>query len=57
MYEITNSIFIKSLKRTSDNVFIPFDESNIDYQAYLEWIEEGNQPIEIDISTVNPEEV
>jgi hypothetical protein len=57
MYEITNSFFIKSLKRTSDNVFIPFDESNIDYQAYLEWIEEGNQPIEIDISTVNPEEV
>jgi hypothetical protein len=24
--------------------FIPFDESNRDYQEYLEWVEAGNEP-------------
>ncbi len=53
MYQIINSIFIKSLKRTSDNVFIPFDESNIDYQAYLDWLEEGNEPEVFDLEENN----
>ena len=34
----------KMIKRNSDNAFIPFDEANTDYQAYLKWIEAGNTP-------------
>ena len=30
--------------RLSDNAFIPFAPANTDYQAYLQWIEAGNQP-------------
>jgi len=34
------------IKRLSDNAFIPLDETNTDYQEYLEWIAEGNTPEE-----------
>jgi hypothetical protein len=30
--------------RIEDNAFIPFDPANTDYQEYLKWLEEGNQP-------------
>ena len=30
--------------RKTDGAFIPFDESNVDYQAYLAWVNEGNTP-------------
>lgn len=34
---ITNPMGQTCIRRTSDGVFIPVDESNADYQAYLEW--------------------
>lgn len=27
---------------------IPFDPANTDYQAYLQWLSEGNQPLPAD---------
>ena len=36
----------------SDNAIIPFDPANIDYQAYLKWLSEGNEPIPADEGTV-----
>ena len=39
---LTNEV--RSVKRTTDNVFIPFDNNNTDYQAYLAWVAEGNTP-------------
>jgi len=32
------------IQRDEDGAFIPFDEGNIDYQAYLRWLGEGNEP-------------
>ena len=34
--------------RLSDKVAIPFDPANTDYQAYLKWVSEGNQPLPAD---------
>ena len=30
--------------RMFDNAYIPINESNTDYQAYLEWVAAGNTP-------------
>ncbi len=32
----------KTILRKEDSAFIPFDEGNRDYQAYLAWVAEGN---------------
>jgi hypothetical protein len=37
-----------SIKRLADNAFIPFDPANTDYQKYLEWLSEGNEPLPAD---------
>ena len=34
----------EGVKRLSDGAFVPFDPDNTDYQAYLAWVELGNQP-------------
>jgi hypothetical protein len=42
---------IKSVQRLADNAFIPFDEQNTDYQAFLAWKAEGNEPMPADEPT------
>jgi len=36
------------LVRIEDNAFIPFQPANRDYQEYLEWLAEGNEPLPAD---------
>jgi len=36
------------IKRLADDAFIPLDPANTDYQQYLKWLEEGNEPLPAD---------
>jgi hypothetical protein len=45
-HPITNEISM--IQRLSDTAFIPMVEDNKDYQAYLKWLEEGNEPLPAD---------
>lgn len=36
------------IQRIQDGAFIPFSADNTDYQAYLKWLEEGNEPLPAD---------
>ena len=52
MYKLHRNSFgdVNVVIRLADNAFIPFDEANTDYQKYLEWLAEGNQPLPPDAS-------
>ena len=47
MYKLTKPIFgaeVKSVVNMQSNTLIPFDLDNTDYQAYLQWLAQGNTP-------------
>lgn len=43
-YDVVLEKDANGIIRLSDGAFIPFDPDNTDYQAYLKWLDEGNQP-------------
>ena len=52
MYKLQNKITVdgslgqsEAVIRLSDNAYIPLDPDNTDYQAYLKWVAEGNEPL------------
>ena len=47
MYKINNTN--KHIFRTIDEAWIPMDEVNTDYQAYLKWVAEGNEAEEWEV--------
>jgi hypothetical protein len=51
MYQLLPDTFMGAslrIKRLADNAFVPFDPANTDYQEYLKWLAEGNEPIPAD---------
>jgi len=51
MYKLHKSLINEEINyviRLADNAFIPFDPANTDYQEYLKWLAEGNEPIPAD---------
>ena len=52
MYKIVKNCDTGSIANVvllvSSNTFIPFDPANTDYQDYLKWLAEGNEPLPAD---------
>jgi hypothetical protein len=53
MYQLCNDfagnlISIIKLQDNLPNLGIPLDPANTDYQAYLAWLAEGNEPLPAD---------
>jgi hypothetical protein len=47
-YRLVKDVFtgeINKVFREEDLTWIPFDPANTDYQKYLEWLAEGNEPL------------
>jgi len=56
-YKIYNTLGGMSVIRLIDNAVIPFDPANTDYQAYLKWLSEGNEPLPADLPPVASQEL
>jgi hypothetical protein len=41
---MTNAPSQSIVQRDEDGAFVPMDPDNIDCQAYLAWLDEGNEP-------------
>jgi hypothetical protein len=39
-----NQVSDQMIQRDEDGAFIPFDPDNVDYQEYMKWLAEGNEP-------------
>jgi len=48
MYQLTR--VENQVRRVADNAYIPFDPDNTDYQAFLLWKAQGNEPLPADES-------
>lgn len=49
MYKIQNKNGeTVAIQRQSDGASIPLAPDNADYQAYLKWLDEGNEPLPAD---------
>lgn len=48
MYKTVKVLGDECIKRLADNAFIPCDPANADYQAYLKWLADGNEPLPAD---------
>jgi hypothetical protein len=55
MYKLINNLvdggLARCVLRLADNAFIPLDPANSDYQTYLKWLSEGNEPLPADQPT------
>jgi hypothetical protein len=52
MYKLFNNS--QTILRVADGAYIPFDPANTDYQAYLKWLAEGNEPLPADVPVQDP---
>ncbi len=44
---------VSAVVRIEDNSFVPFDPANTDYQQYLAWLTEGNEPLPAEENNAN----